>query len=300
MDYLKYVLDPAILIIILVFVGICGYTILKYRYVRSNLLNIDAFLANFKKEELSYRYKELDAKMSSNNYINVAWREFANTLFFPDKIKLKDNNNDYVFENLSSALSNIQTTVDPSYFFNDESLMTSKYNVKFVQIAPTLLTGLGPLFTFLNIAISFSKLDFSTQETVMFSINELMSGMQVAALCSVLAVSFSLIFLILERVLNNVMCKSVITSVQGRFYTLFDSISAEKFLIEILKESKIQNYSLPNVIDALPDKLKTVMDQSLTDKLIPYLENMIYGIKKLNETVTTKSKPSTDIIDDLF
>ena len=60
--------------------------------------------------------------------------------------------------------------------FNEETLILSKYNSKFISAIPTVLTGFGPLFTFLNIAIAFGKIDFSTQERTISSVAGLMSS----------------------------------------------------------------------------------------------------------------------------
>ena len=50
-----------------------------------------------------------------------------------------------------------------------------------IQTIPTVLTGFGPLFTFLNIAIAFGRIDFSTQEKTIASVSNFMTSMQTAA-----------------------------------------------------------------------------------------------------------------------
>ena len=54
---------------------------------------------------------------------------------------------------------------------------------------PTLLTGLGPFFTFLKMAIAFTSVDFSASATE-GSLNGLIAGIQMAALWSVFAVGY--------------------------------------------------------------------------------------------------------------
>ena len=77
-----------------------------------------------------------------------------------------------------------------------------------IQTIPTVLTGFGPLFTFLNIAIAFGKIDFSTQEKTIQSVSNFMGSMQTAALVSVVAVGSSLIYLMIERLVYTRMCKT--------------------------------------------------------------------------------------------
>ena len=203
MNILTYILDPAILLIVGTFIVVVVYCIKKFDYVNANLIWLIGFLKKYNKNDLSYRFSEFDKTISSQKYISNSWAEFKSTFVFSESVAIKNRNNGVAFQNVSNQVGNaIQTTSDPTYFFNEDSLVQSKYNSKFVQIVPTLLTGMGPLFTFLNIAIAFTKVDFSTQETTIASVSGLMSSMQIAALCSVLAVSSSLIFMFFEKTKN--------------------------------------------------------------------------------------------------
>lgn len=301
MHFLHFLLEPAILIVLITFFAITFYYIKKVTFINANLLNLLDVLKTFKKSDLVFRFKELDSFMTSNPFVSNTWAEFKNTLVFSESLSLKSGNNSVIFENVSDNVSNIQTTVDPIYFFNEETLVTSKLNYKLVQTAPTILTGLGPLFTFMNIAIAFSKVNFSTQEATILSVSNLMSSMQVAALVSVLAVGSSIVFLMIERLLYNTKCKLPLNAVQESLYKLFDNISSEKFLIELLKETKIQNNNTTNLLSALPNHFKDSFDKSLTSILVPYLDNLVFGINKLQEKINKEQKKgSPDIVDELF
>lgn len=300
MEILKILTDPAILIVIATFVGITIYFIKNVKRINSDLLLLLSFLKKFKKSDLAFRFKELDDGMSSVPYLAHLWTDFKNTLMFSESFSVKDANNDVVFQNISQSITNVQTTVDPVCFFNEETLVTSKFNHKFIQTAPTILTGLGPLFTFLNIGIAFSHMDFSTPEATLGSVAQLMGSMQVAATVSVLAVSASLLFLLIERVMYNTNCKIPLQAIQEELNKLFENISSEKFLIELLKETKIQNNNTKNLLSVMPAQFKTAMDKSLTTILVPYLENLIFGLNKLQEKTAAAAKKSSDVVDDLF
>ncbi len=75
-------------------------------------------------------------------------------------------------------------------------LLHQNSTIKMIQTIPTVLTGFGPLFTFLNIAIAFGKIDFFNSGKTISSVAGFMSTMQTAALVSVVAVGSSLIYLI--------------------------------------------------------------------------------------------------------
>lgn len=300
MKIIEYLLNPAILIVLVTFLSIIIYYVRKVNSINLKLMELLGFLRTFKKTDLTFKFKELDAWMSQNPYVTNSWAEFKNTLVFSESFSVKNEKNDIIFQNVSQSVANIQTTIDPIYFFNEETLVTSKFNYKLIQTAPTILTGMGPLFTFLNIAMAFSGVDFSTQEATIQSISNLMSSMQVAALVSVLAVGSAITFLIIERILYNNKCKLPLNEVQEKIYKLFDNISSEKFLIELLKETKIQNNSMTNLLSSIPNQFKESLDKSLSSILVPYLENLIFGVNKLQDKVVQDKKSNSDIVDDLF
>ena len=307
MNFVKFIFDPAILIILAAFISSIVFVVKKFSHVNTNFAWLINFLTKFKKSDLSYRFGEFDKVISQNAYISSVWHEFRNTLVFSESVAIKKQDNSVAFQNVSQAVNSIQTTVDPLYFFNEDSLVTSKYNNKFVQIAPTILTGLGPLFTFLNIAIAFTHVDFSNQDTTIASVANLMGSMQIAALCSVLAVSASLIFMFFEKLYYNKMCRVPMQKVQELLYGLFDNISSEKFLIELLKETKIQNSNLTILLNKLPEQFKVALDSSVSKSLIPYMENLLFGINNLNDSIKKINLPvklnggsDGDVVDKLF
>lgn len=301
MNLLHIFTDIPILIVLFTFLFSIIYCAKNYVYVNKNLKIFLAFISNFRKTDLNFRFKEIDEWMSANPYVSGIWLEFKNTLVFSESIALKGKNNDLTYKEVSSTVQNIQTTVDPLYFFNEETLVTSKFNNKFLQTVPTVLTGFGPLFTFLNIAIAFGKIDFSSQEKTIASVAGLMSSMQTAALVSVIAVGSSLIFLLFERIIFQQLCKNPLSKCEDLMGKLFDNISSEKFLLELLKETKIQNNSVSNLITAMPQQFKAALNSGIASNLVPYLENLIFGLNEVNKSMKEVAKKGKgDDVDDLF
>lgn len=301
MNLLHIFTDIPILIVIFTFLFSIIYCAKNYVYVNKNLKIFLAFISNFRKTDLNFRFKEIDEWMSANPYVSGVWLEFKNTLVFSESIALKGKNNDLTYKEVSSTVQNIQTTVDPLYFFNEETLVTSKFNNKFLQTVPTVLTGFGPLFTFLNIATAFGKIDFSSQEKTIASVAGLMSSMQTAALVSVIAVGSSLVFLLFERIIFQQLCKNPLSKCEDLMGKLFDNISSEKFLLELLKETKIQNNSVSNLITAMPQQFKAALNSGIASNLVPYLENLIFGLNEVNKSMKEVAKKGKgDDVDDLF
>lgn len=302
MNFLNLIADIPILIVIIVFISSTIYCFSKYNATGKNLKLIINYMEGFKKNDLNFRFKEIDTWMSQNPYVSAAWMEFKNTLVFSESIALKSGNDNVKYQDISSTVQHVQTTSDPLYYFNEETLVTSKFNFKMIQTIPTVLTGFGPLFTFLNIAIAFGKIDFTTQEKTIASVSSFMVSMQTAALVSVIAVGSSLIYLMIERIMYNKLCKTPTIRIQEIMGGLFASISAEKFLYELLRESKVQNNTSNNLVTEIPVQFKTAFNASMATNLVPYLENLIFGLNQLNKQLkeSMKEKKAADVVDELF
>ena len=301
MDFREIFTDIPVLIVIFTFILSILYCVIQYIKVNINLRKIINFISTFKKNDLNFRFKELDGWMMSNPYISVTWIEFKNTLVFSESVALKEGE-EYQYQDVSSTVQNVQTTFDPLYFFNDETLVTSKFNYKMIQTIPTILTGFGPLFTFMKIAIAFGMIDFTSPEKTINSVAAFMQGMQAAAFVSVVAVSSSLVYLMIEKILFQILCKQASAKIQNIMGELFASISSEKFLYELLRKSKIQNNSAANLIGTMPKQFKSAFNETMAANLVPYLENLIFGLNQLNKQMKEVAKGSSgkDEVDGLF
>jgi hypothetical protein len=232
--------------------------------------------------------------MSANAYTSTIWEDFKKALIFPEKLYLAAQGT----KNQNETQSDIYLTIDSSYFFNEETLVTSKINHKFIQTMPTLLTGLGPFFTFLKMAIAFTAVNFSDDINIASSLTELIANIRIAALCSVFAVGFSLLFMFIEKIMYNNMCKKHYINIQREFIRLFDVVTSEKFLIDLVKESKLQSVTNEKLLKALPDYFTKSITACFGETTVPYLENILYSLNKINESLD--SGHGGDVVDKLF
>lgn len=294
MSILSILTEPAILIITACFLFFIITVLRNYEKVKKNLNSVYKFLKSLNKKELSYRFSELDSFMVNNSYTTTAWEDFKKALIFPEKLYLASKNP----VNPAEFKPEVYLTMDASYFFNEETLVYSKINHKFIQTMPTLLTGLGPFFTFLKMAFAFTAVSFSTEADIGSSLNGLLGNIQIAALCSVFAVGFSLLFMFIEKILYNKMCKTYYLLIQKEFIRLFDIVTSEKFLIDLVKESKIQNVTNEKLLKTMPENFAKAIEKSISETTLPYLENILYSLNKLNEGFD-KGKGG-DVVDKLF
>ena len=269
------------------------FTLRNYYFAQANLKKVYLFLKNFNKKEISYRFAELDEFMVSNSFMSTNWEDFKKALIFPDKLYISSKTQN----SADTTKSEIFLTVDSSYFFNEESLISSKINYKFIQIMPTLLTGIGPFFTFLKMAMAFAVIDLSFKNAEN-SLGGLLGNIKIAALCSVFAVGLSLLFMLIEKIAYNKLCKKYYLLIQKEFIRLFDICTSEQFLLDLVNEYKAQNSNNEKFIKTLPESLSKSLEKAVTDSAVPYLENILYSLNKLNDLIGRNG--NGDIVDRLF
>lgn len=294
MTFYNIVMEPAVLIITTVFLCFIFLTLSSYTRVGKNLSEVYLFLKALEKKELSYRFNQLNDFMAANSFTNIVWEDFKKALIFPDKLYVTSQNT----KGHNELSSDIYLTIDASYFFNEETLVSSNINYKFIQTMPTLLTGLGPFFTFLKMAIAFTSVNLASGENAAESLNGLIGNIQIAALCSVFAVGFSLLFMFIEKIMYNRLCKKYYLAIQKEFVRLFDIVTSEKFLIDLLKESKLQNSTNEKTLKSLPENIAKAVTAGISETTTPYLENILYSLNKLNESFNKDN--GGDVVDKLF
>ena len=258
MEFLKLFSEPAILIITAFFLFFIIYILANYTRTEIKLKSVYQFLDSINKNEISYRFNQLNDFMNQNSYTTTCWEDFRKALIFPEKLFTASQSAKTAGEHIPE----IYLTLDSSFFFNEESLVQAKINYKFIQAMPTLLTGLGPFFTFLKMGIAFTTVDL-TVNVANNSLNGLIDNIHIAALCSVFAVGYSLLFMFVEKVLYNKKCKKYCLLIQKEFIRLFDVCTSEQFLIDILKESKVQGTNNEKILKSLPEDFAKKITKSL-------------------------------------
>ena len=110
MDFFKLISDIPILIVLLVFIISTIYCFTKYLKTGKNLEILIKFMEGFKKNDLNFRFKEIDVWMTQNPYVSAIWQEFKNTLVFSESIALKSGSDNVKYQDISSTVQHVQTT----------------------------------------------------------------------------------------------------------------------------------------------------------------------------------------------
>lgn len=296
MDFLlRLIKDPPVLIIISTFLGGFTYMIRRYLFIAKSLNKLYDDLSTFEKSNMSYRFEEFKQILSTNPISAKPFEQFQEALLFSDTIAFQDSEDSIEFENVSDRMSGIQSTTDIPYFFNEDTMITPHYNKNFLNAFPELLTGFGPFFTFLKIATAFGLLDFSSPEALTHTVAEFVADMQVAAICSVLAVGSCLTFTMINKLMNSLLLVSACGRVQGKLGSLFGITTTEAFLVDLLKTSKIQNHDNGTILKSIPKAFATTIQKDLANVIMPYLDSLIYGVNTLNDTMSKKSEGGDEL-----
>lgn len=290
MEFLmKLIKDPPVIIIVTTFWSGLGYMLKRYIAIAKDLKKVYSDLETFEKSNMSYRYEEFKQILMSNPCTARPFEQFKDALLFSDTIAFQDTEDSVEFENVSDRVSGIQSTVDIPYFFNEDSMITPHYNKNFLNSFPELLTGFGPFFTFLKIAEAFGKLDFSSPEALTKTVAHFVGDMQIAAICSVLAVGSCLTFTVINKLMTSLMLSTACEKVVEKLGSLFGITTTEAFLVDLLKTSKIQNHDNGTILKSIPKAFSTSIQKDLANVIMPYLDSLIFGVNNLNDTMSKKS-----------
>ncbi len=301
MDLMHLLKDPPIQIILTVFSSSLIYTIRSYSMLGKELKKLNTSIAPFEKGNISYKFEEFKHAMTSSRLGAKPWEDFKSTLVFSENIAYQDSDTEELeYDSVSDSMSEIQTTSDALDYFNEETLAYAHYNRHIIALAPTLLTGFGPLFTFIMIGTAFGMLDFSSTQALTKSIAGFVGTMQVAAMCSVFAVASALIFMSVDKFWFSKWILPAVAQVQGKITELFTTISSEKFLVDLLKTTKTQSHENVVLLRTLPSTFAGSIKKDLTNIVVPYLDSMIFGINNLNKTMEKKSAGGDDDLSGLF
>ena len=80
MSFINIFTEPAIIIISAIFLFFIMTVLTNYNRTEKNLKIVYNFLNKMNKNEISYRFNQLDEFMSSNLYTSIAWEDFKKAL----------------------------------------------------------------------------------------------------------------------------------------------------------------------------------------------------------------------------
>ena len=163
-------------------------------------------------------------------------------------------------------------------YINDDTVTHGPGNAPLAELIPGLLTSLGILGTFMGMMRGLSGLDFSNSDAIIEGIPVLLSGMKFAFGTSVAGVSCSIVFNMLNRILQGSSYRAI-----DDFVECFTSLAMQRPLdndVQLICQNQDSNHMLSNLTEVLPGQLATAMESSVSHAMSPVakaMDNFLVG-----------------------
>lgn len=92
-----------------------------------------------------------------------------------------------------------KTDEEADHFFNERTVTGSYLNLRYWKAVPNILIGVGILGTFVGLTYGISSFETESVDTVQTSIEDLLSGMSIAFVSSIVGMFLSILFNVFEK-----------------------------------------------------------------------------------------------------
>lgn len=257
-----------VLILIIIFYGIIE--IFRFKWIigriEKEILDITQKLKELKKGFPDH-FNQANEFFESSKLLRNIWKEYEPTL-------IKSQHPYRIYK------------ADPAeLYFNEESIISDRINIRYWQALPSILVGLGILGTFIGLTLGLSQFDLGSRELIEKSIKALMTGMTTAFSTSVWGMLLSIIFSWYEKKrFNN--AKLIISRLNINIDKLFTLTSQEKIALQHQEQLEIQTTALKSFSTDLAEKIGIAMDTIMASRLSVVQQ----GLEKLYESGKSSSE----------
>lgn len=163
-------------------------------------------------------------------------------------------------------------------YINDDTVAHGPGNAPLAELIPGLLTSLGILGTFMGMMRGLSGLDFSNADAIIEGIPVLLSGMRFAFGTSVAGVCCSIVFNMLNRILQGSAYRAI-----DDFVECFTSLAMQRPLdndVQLICQNQDSNHMLSSLTEVLPGQLAAAMEGSVSRAMSPVgkaMDNFLVG-----------------------
>lgn len=211
------------------------------------------------------------------------WREFDESLVY------------------SSDKTKLSNTLDAEHFFNSKTLAYGLTSSRLLSAAPTFLTAIGVLGTFVGLTLGLKDLQVNADDvdTLKVGVSAMINGAAVAFMTSVWGVGLSLFLNMFEKLFERDALSSI-RKLQQKIDYLFPRLPAEQSLVQIATATEESKEALQELHERIGDRLQETvsgmsetMQQAFTDALNNVMAPAIQTL------VTNASQQSTDTLQNL-
>jgi len=215
--------------------------------------------------------------------IGPLWQEFDESLVYSDDKK---------------KLSN---TLDAEHFFNRNTLAYGLTSSRLLSAAPSFLTAIGVLGTFIGLTLGLRDLQVNADEidTLKSGVSAMINGAAVAFMTSVWGVGFSLFLNMCEKLVERA-ALGEIRELQQKIDTLYPRVTAEQSLVQIAAATNESKDALQELHERIGDRLQETvssMSESMQSAFTDALNNVM--APAIQTLVNNASQQSTHVLEKL-
>lgn len=285
------IVTSILLIIYFVFLYFVNKTIDAYNSIKNQLKDFKNVFnklqdengeikINVFKENYDNVLREIRSIKGNNGYIGKIWWEFCETLIIKRE-KETDIPNAYCENN---PIEKLRNTDQIEMYFNSDVIIDKQVQKEVLDVIPGILTGLGLIGTFLAIAIALMGFDMSRPE---LSIQNLLGGLSIKFISSLVGITTSILFLYLKSHLFSKL-ETSISCIQLQLNSIFPRRTSESYLYHIWEQIEMSNERLEDLEDYAEEQKK------LSDRFIDEMGSKIEEVLKGNAQNDIK-----EVLDDL-
>lgn len=173
--------------------------------------------------------------------------------------------------------------VRPEDVFTSTQVLEA-YNRRMAMALAGVFAGIGILGTFVGLFLGLLGIETQTDDQLLTGVRQLLGGMSMAFVTSIVGISFSLVWLLLDRVSYNGLRRQV-----GQFFdavrSRFPVRSVESVLLESLALGVEQKTILQNLGTDLASAFQEAINEGLTQEISPALDSIAETLDKVSSSV---------------
>ncbi|MGS0497021.1 anti-phage ZorAB system protein ZorA [Pseudoalteromonas mariniglutinosa] len=224
------------------------------------------------------------AKSSNNEVVKNLWREFDESL-------VTDHRDQRIYN-----------TLDAEHFFNPKTLASGITSNRLLAAAPSFLTAIGVLGTFLGLTMGLKGLHIESNEieALKGGIASMINGAAMAFVTSVWGVGLSLLLNIFEKNTERRIINKVV-KIQQTIDFLFPRLPAEKSLVDISKNTSDSSEALKELHERIGDRLQETIS-GVSDSMQEAFTNALNNVMApaMQSLVSNTSEQTSGVLEQVI
>jgi cbb3-type cytochrome oxidase subunit 3/sugar-specific transcriptional regulator TrmB len=280
-----------VITIIAVFLGTIGYMLWRGSKAQGRVEAVHQIVADVADKPHKNARVEM-RRTADDTVVRDLWREFDETLVEQD--------------------DHLSNTAGAGEFFNTETLAPELVHNRLLAAAPSVLTALGVLGTFVGLTQGLDGITTSgTSEELEAGVEKLIGGAGTAFITSLWGVGLSLLATVSIKLVETRMTKAA-GGVASKIDSLFENLGSEHSLVQIMNTSQETVHALGELQENLGERLEKAFDGQMeriagqaADMNIQVMEQLVERFSEgfqsigvtLSERLDAASERLTDALD---